>query len=309
MADYEYWTKALADPKALHAREFVITTEPQLGFFRTKYGRPVAIWEDAGEIVAAVGIEDPEPCSDELWTRVAKYPVTEDEYHRVTGGEEWSDRDAVIRATLGDNLKDTTDREALSDMIFLLVGESGKYAKITDDGMAQRAISIRNRLNELKNRADYLRKEEKQPHLDAGNAVDVEWMPMVKHAEQSGKNLAKAASVYESAKLAQENALRAERERLDREAKAKADAFGLPPVEPTPEPAPAPVNDQIRSGYGKAASIKRKLVVVRIDVRVVAAQYADNPKLIDLLTSLAQKSVDDGHEVPGATTEMQAIVR
>ena len=48
---YEYWEAALADPKRLRSREFKITSDPQPGFYRTKAGKPVAIWEEDGDVI------------------------------------------------------------------------------------------------------------------------------------------------------------------------------------------------------------------------------------------------------------------
>src|SRR5262245_54828230 len=109
MSNYDYWEKALADPKALQAREFILTEEPQLGFFRTKEGRPVAIWEDNGKIIMLTKSgEVDEDDQSELWLRCAKRPVTEEAYHQAIETGTWPDKDAAID---GVSYRQTNDPE------------------------------------------------------------------------------------------------------------------------------------------------------------------------------------------------------
>src|SRR5215510_8440779 len=110
MTGYEYWEKALADPKALQAREFVVTEEPQSGFYRTREGRPVAIWQEIdGQMVMQTkgGMVEPDDQS-ELWLRCAKRPVTEEAYYQAMETGTWPDKDAAID---GVDLRQTNDPE------------------------------------------------------------------------------------------------------------------------------------------------------------------------------------------------------
>ena len=74
---YDYWNTALTEPAKLRARDFKVTSEPQPGFYRTKSGRPVAIWEDYdnadGAIVMTLGIEEL-PLREETALRVGRLP-------------------------------------------------------------------------------------------------------------------------------------------------------------------------------------------------------------------------------------------
>jgi len=72
-----------------------------------------------------------------------------------------------------------------------------------------------------------------------------------------------------------------------------------------------PPKNQIRSGYGRAASVREKRVVTGINDLTMALQrygYAD--EVAEVMIRLAQQAVDRGQtEIPGFTIEVKAFVR
>jgi hypothetical protein len=297
---YEYWQKAIADPKALRAREFRITTEPQPGFYRDRRGKGIAIFWDAQELVIQRnGVEVDGKDHETVWLGCATRPVSEEAFEQFMETGKWADMDASVQASLGDNIANAEDVDALQELMQDLLADLSDYDTISDDDEASRAAGLRNRINELKLRADKLRKDEKEPHLRAGQAVDVKWQPVIKDATSATERLRKSISSWETTKL--KAAREAEAARL------RAEAANQPPPQlpSTPEPA-----TQVRPAYGRAQAVKVVNVVTGIDVAVLVPWMVqhDREALSEFLESRAQHHVNRGVKPDGVTTEEQARV-
>jgi hypothetical protein len=260
----------------------------------------VAIWFDGDDVSMTVkGVEVPAAKQAWYWQRCMTRPVEEDIWRSVAeDGQPWPDMDEEIADTLGHNIAETTDRETLKGLLDKLVEAAKKYQTVGDDATAARAQSLRARLNELKGRSDKLREEEKAPHLKAGREVDAAWQPLVKAADAAALAIRKALEAHETDKrraavAAAEAARKAAEANVSRE---------------TPEPEiEAPVA-RVAGGYGRAASVRTKNVVVSIDADVVFRSYSANAEVIALLTKLAQRDLDAGITTPGCKVEERAIV-
>src|SRR6185295_979408 len=166
---YDYWQTALADPKRLKARDFKITSDPQPGFYRTKAGRPVAIWIEDEELLMSVGGDEMAKHNhDWIWMNCALRPVSEEWYYAVINGGTWPDLDPTL-AGMGDNVRAGMDEV---DQIDELEKQVKAYREIEDDETAARAQSLRARFLELKGAVDKKREELKAPHLKAAREVD-----------------------------------------------------------------------------------------------------------------------------------------
>jgi hypothetical protein len=284
---YDYWEKALADPKALRAREFRITTEPQDGYYRTyKLLEPVAIWHDAetGQLVIQVnGYEPDEDDYETIWLHSAKNPVSEEAFQKALDGGGWDDLDDAV-AAIGDNRRKGDDAAAIIDD---LAGQAAKYFEITDDAMAKRAISLRAALQEQGKKVDKAREILKAPILKAAREIDDIWMPTVKLAKTWADYLRHLVEQFETAKR-----------RAAREAELLSQPVLAEPV------------DQIRTGYGRAASVRTKLVVSGIrDIDEVLRWYRGDPRLSHSLRMMAQEDVDAGAKVAGVIYEEAVVIR
>lgn len=311
--DYTYWTNALAMGAVALAndREHRVTTDPMPGFYRDRRNRPVAIWYDDDGFNLTVGGEPiHESLTEQTWLSVCRRPVSEQAYRDYLATGRWADVDPVVSETIGHNIGNAADPEALAALLTQLQDASTDYVKVSSDEESKRAHGIRARINELKLRCSNLHKVEKEPHLKAGQAVDRKWNPIIKDADQAASRLGRAMASWEDEKAM---ALR-RRAREEEEARAAAAAAAKagqpappppPPVEPLPEP-----TDTIRSGYGRAASVRTKMFVTAItDVDALFNRYRDHEDVLACLTKLAQKAVDRGLEVPGVRVEEKAVVR
>jgi hypothetical protein len=308
---YNFWHDALSGKPDLTISQ----NDPMPGYYRTKRGEPVAIWDDENlDVVMMIGSDTMVAPGDyeDVWTRCCTRPVTEEQWQTACdNGWVWFDMDPAIAETLGDNIRNASDPEAILALIELLDQASRNYSIISDDDAAARAQTIRTRALELKGRADKIRETEKAPHLAAGRAVDATWQPLVKAADQVVGKLRGAMERWETEKL-RERRKAEELARIAAEEAAKAkggevDMSG--PDQPEPDLKPKPV---IKGGYGRAASVGSRNVVTDIDNITEFCTWLygfERKTLMIFLYEQAQKAVNAGQTPPGITVEEQAYVR
>ncbi|NTJ46858.1 hypothetical protein G6K93_07500 [Agrobacterium rhizogenes] len=320
---WAWWQSALKNPAAIGKTLPVHEGDPQQGYYRVRWGKdkpyePVAIWKDeegnwlayrAGREANAV----------DIWTSCCRNPVTYEAYQAAGEGKGWPDDDKVVAAqvkppepTIGDNSGEVDEADALKDQITAALARMDAYAKIADDATAAKALSLRNRLNELSGQAEKIRVKQKEPHLEAGKAVDAKWQPLVKSAKAGADEVRDAIGSWETEKLREQRRReRAEQDRLAaeqaaREQSAETTVLEAPAPLTVPEVAPAP----IKPTYGKSASVSIKMVVTEVTDWVALSTYMLNhPDLQNCLRDLAQRATDKGHTVPGVKVEEKAAVR
>jgi hypothetical protein len=293
--------------------------EPQQGFYRTRFKggkwEPVAIWwdEDTGWVAYRNG-RDVDP--GEAWNFCRTHPITREAYDRAMVGQPFDDEDATVAAQVaaGHNSGDLDIADELKDQIESALAGLKAYETVGDDATAAKALSLRNRLNELSNKADKVRTEQKAPHLAAGKAVDEKWQPLVKKAKAGADTVRDAIGAFETRKLQEQRKREreAEQARLAAEQAAREQQSETAAVEaPAPAPAPAAAPAPIKAAYGKAASVKVSNVVKDVtDWPALAVYMSNHPDCQDLLRKLAQRALDAGRtNIPGITTQEKAAVR
>ena len=328
--DWSWWQQALENRREIGKPHLPVSVDsPQQGFYKTRWPgkpwEPVAIWLDgakwmalrSGELVDAAAV----------WNHCCRYPISAEVYEKAVANQGWEDDDPTVAAAMagiGHNVGDTSESEQIADEIENAKQGADAYAKITSDDQANKAQSLRARVNELAGKADKQREALKKPHLDAGRAIDAEWMPLVKEAKAVGEMLRKSIEAFKTAVLQERRRLeaerqRAEQERLAEEARAREEAqaalaAGQPVVVP-PEPAPIPpplppiTDDKIKGTYGRAASIAVELVVTAITDQDALYQFLrEYPDLRECLRDLAQRAVKAGGNPPGVTIEERAKI-
>lgn len=342
---WAWWTAALANPKAI-GKTIKITTTPEQGFYRVKpkngAWEPVAIWMENDQWQALCGIQPDQRADDahRLWenTNCRGNPISLEEYERVAErGEEWSDSDPTVAASkkpprpggFGDNSGDVPESEILKDEVETAKNGVKAYATITSDEVAGKAQSLRSRLLELAGTAEKKRVVLKAPHLEAGKAIDKEWQPVVKDAQDGADTIKKALAAWETKKLNErrkaelEEAQRvelarqaAEKARQEREAEEAAGNAGEP-LEEAPPPAPepeivqqAPESATIKGSYGRAASVSTKWIVAEVtDQDALYAFLKGHGEVKALLFELAKRGHKAGHTIPGVRLEEVAEVK
>lgn len=329
---WAWWQAALKNPAAIGKTLPIHEDEPQQGYYRArnrdKAFEPVAIFYPEGSDQLVAYRNGKEVLPDTIWTFACRHPVTYEAYNDALAGKGWPDDDKVVAAqitspapepTVGDNSGEASETETIADQIEAALAGMTAYETITDDKTAGKALSLRNRLNELSRDADKIRTREKEPHLEAGKAVDAKWQPLVKKAKAGADTVRDAIGAWETVKLQRRRAeeKRVEDERRAEEARLAAEratgehdgeaaVMEAPKVEVQPDVAPSTV----RASYGKAASVSAKLFVDEVtDWPALAVYMSSHPEAQDMLRKLAQRAVDAGRTVPGITTIEKANVR
>lgn len=323
---WTWWQAALKNPAKIGSKELPVhDSDPRQGYFRVRYGKdkpfePVAIWKDEdGKWLAYRSGR--EVNAEAIWTSCCRNPVTHAAYLAAVDGKGWPDDDKVValqvvpaEPSIGDNSGEVDQSETLKDQIDAALAGMTAYAKVSDDETAAKALSLRNRLNELSGQAEKIRVKQKEPHLEAGKAVDAKWQPLVKSAKAGADKVRDAIGSWETEKLRRqreadrkaEDARRAAEEAA-REHQGDTAVIDAPANVAPAETAPAP----IKASYGKAASVSVKNVVKDVtDWKALAIYMCEHPVMQDTLRTLAQRALDAGRtNIPGITTEEKANVR
>lgn len=298
--------------------------EPQQGFYRTRFKggkwEPVAIWfdMDLDKWIAYRAGREVDP--GEAWNFCRTHPITREAYDRAMSGQPFEDEDATVAeqvaASAGHNSGEVDEAETIKDQIAAALAGLDAYQSIKDDATASKALSLRNRLNELSKSADKIREDQKKPHLEAGKAVDAKWQPLVKSAKAGADKVRDAIGAWETEKLQAERKRQAEIAAEQARIAAGKDASeqqtdGEVMEAPAPVAAVDTAPASIKPTYGKAASVSVKTVVKDVtDWQALAVYMSVHPEVQDLLRKLAQRALDAGREnIPGITTTEVAAVR
>jgi hypothetical protein len=271
MLDYIVWRTRLAGGKIE-----LPNREAQCGFWRVQ-GRdgtwtPIAVWRDEGVLRCLMGTKAIVPNDywcENTFSYASRNPISHDTYQRVMDGEPWPDVDAVVHA--GRNATAADDAEAIKDQIEAAIAQAKQYASVSDDETAARAQSLRSRILELAGEVKERHKAEKAPHLETCRAIDGKWLPLAKAGDAAASDIRRALSKHETYKANNE---------------------------PTAA-APEQPRQQIKGGYGRAASVRTVRIAVIANQDMVYQAFRDNGEVVTLLRNLAQRSVEKGHVVAG----------
>ena len=299
-------------------------SEPQSGFYRTRDGYPVAFWMKDNE---GHCLRDGKPVAGTddrlaLWVSVAKKPVSRADYdaRRETGN--WPSEPV---ATPQRSNAPSDPYEALLAEIEDKQASAAEWLKAHPEAKTQTesdyARNLQAELLALNKRADAMHKTEKQPHLDAGKAVDERF-----RFREAVDSLAKTlrgvfgrfmAAEEDRQKRAAQAKFEAERKAADaarREIEAaRAKQYMDDPIAAltSPEPelpmapiAPDPVKVKSGGAAGRAAGLKSDWVPTITDQKAVLAHFAEHPDVLAVIEKLvkARTRMDKGAtKIPGVT--------
>lgn len=287
--DYAFWKMALKGdfPYAMQDGAF------ECGFWRTKNrdGRkvPVAIWKDEdGEFCIKVGHEivDPEKFTGR-WNFCWQDPITHGTYLHWMEHGEWP---GDIPHEIGHNQPPDEfqmlqeDIESAAEDALRWLESVGELEKNED---ADKCANWRDALKKRAKKAEALRKDEKQPHMDAAKAVDQKFKPVIERAEATAKKLADALTRLGRRKQEAERKRLEEERRKAEEARKKAEAENAPPPEPAPEPEP-PRPVQFGGQTGRKTGMKTRHIAEIQDYRKALDHFADHPDIKAALNKLCQ---------------------
>jgi hypothetical protein len=258
---YLLWKSELQTPTT-EDRRADRPTDPQKlsGFWRinaakTKPDYPVAIWTEEGQgaTIFQIGRKIMNTVEhDTEWHEFVAgswldcTAVTKADWSQALDTKFWPDGKPAMRmtdeekmgidVTPGDNNAPVS--ETLAEQIAALVEKAKAMPEPTTQAQADAATGILDKLRSLLRLAEAERVAEKEPHLEAGRAVDAKWSNIMSPAKDAGAELDARRKAYlrkeqqrlddiaaEETRKRQEEARRAaqaERERLQREADERA---------------------------------------------------------------------------------------
>jgi len=303
------------------------------GFFYQKASRdggriPVCIFADKnGDMVARSGTRDEHRIEDAAnkWSWIAGNPVERAEYVYAWEEGKWPDGTPTTAPKLPAGSNAPTDPfQRLQYEVDDKMSEAKAFLERMAKGMASKVDADMARniqaglLTHIKT-ADVMHKTEKQPHLDAGKAVDDKY-----RFRETVKGIAdRLRTIFENFMRAEEAKARAEADRKHREAVATALAererieadrrkkMADDPVaaltEDEPEmplipTAPEPVKINVGGGVGRAAGLKSEWHPEIIDYEATVHHYRLHPDVqaaVEKIVARTTKTDKSATNIPG----------
>lgn len=218
--------------------------------------------------------------------------------------------------TIGDNSGDLTPMEELRDYI----EQASSWIKgreITDEVTAHQAGNYVGKIAALRSSLDKERKAKVEPYLKAQREINGEYNPLIEAAENLEKLIKRAMDGFAAAEKRRREAearakYEAEQKRINEE-RAKQEAeraeyLKANPIaeftDPEPElpiaaPPPEPVKVALGGAHGKRITLRQVTEYVLVDYDAVVQALKNNPKVIEVITSVAKAQAKAGVHVPG----------
>jgi hypothetical protein len=252
--DWKTWRDAVAARKPVDVPKGQVA----LGYYRARDGECIAflpgddgptMWRSSDKFlpIQADAIVD-------AFSWVSMNPVSYEDAQAYADTGRWPDQIAPVEidADLAPHERADAELSAQREAMAKWFAEVGT---IKTQDQATKAGNFADVFAKLEKASDEARKLEKEPHLEAGRAVDAKWQPVVKRAGEL-KAWAKKATepflIAERARIvAEEKAAADARAKAAAEAEQRrrqAEAAGAPPPEPEAAPLPAPPPAKAKAG-------------------------------------------------------------
>jgi hypothetical protein len=303
----QFWRDSLAGKKPeIHA------DQPQHGYYKARHGKGgpfelVAIWEKDGELVAIHGRETVEPTK--VWTWCADKPVSKDDVAHYKQHGRFPGEIAI-----GHNSGDLSLLDEIADAV-AQAREWLSKNDIADKVAADTAANMRARLLELAKKADAERDAKKRPHLEAGRAVDAEYMPQIDMAKGGANTIRDALTQWMRAEEAQQRAeaeakRKAEEERLAAERAAHLAANPIAEFTEEPPLPLAPVEaPKVQAGgqAGRKAGLRTVTRYELTDYEAALAHVRNHKDVIAAVEKACFAMAKAGATVPGVNTITERV--
>lgn len=320
--DLQYYQDALAGKKPP-----IDADSPQQGYYKMRAHKggpwlPTVIWLAGGELKARVGNEMRDPL--QIWTFVAGNPVKkEDAKHAFEHGSWPGDVPAADGVR---SIDDNAGPQGPLDLLRNYIETAKSWfssAKIDDQKSLDTAGNYTAELTRLKGLADRERDSKVRPHLDAQREINGEYNPSIKEADDLNKQIKRACDDFMRAEKrrleeearkkyeAEKAAAEAERKRLEDEraklmdedpiAALTSDEPELPPLPPPPEP----IKVQAGGQRGRKMSLRKYTVYEVTDYPKALAWASGHPEVVEAVNKVCTAAARAGEAVPGVTTKVE----
>jgi hypothetical protein len=182
--EWSHWREALATRRGVATQP----GSPRSGYYRLK-GEAIAFWREDGETVCwRSGTQYPTPFApdriDELFGWCAPHPISFESFTHFRQYGRCPDDIAPVEvaADLLPHERAEAELTAQREAMAAWVREIG--GRIATQEHATKAGNYADAFAKIEKGSDEARKAEKEPHLEAGRAVDAKWQPVVKRAAE-----------------------------------------------------------------------------------------------------------------------------
>lgn len=308
--EWYFWREAIAARRGVETER----GNPRSGYYRLK-DEAIAFWREDGEVVCwRSGTQWAAPTKadavDELFGWCAPHPISFEDFTHFQQHGRWPDQIAPVEVSPDLPPHERADAEltAQREAMAAWVKEIGKIAT---QEHATKAGNFADAFAKIEKASDEARKAEKEPHLEAGRAVDAKWQPIVKRAAELkawAKKSTEPFLIAEKARIAAEEKAaaeaRAKAAREAEEARRRAEATGAPPTAPEPPPLPAPPPAKAKAGKVHLRSKTVHEIVSMRDVLTYFATLNDHSaELKDAVQLVVNRMSHAGIKVPGVETK------
>ena len=289
----------------------------------------VAIWQDAGEWICAVsGGYAPRNADEieELFANVNATPISYEMFTLISDGGTWPEDVAPVETApdLAPHEVAAAELKAQQDAAKAWALALG--GKPATQEQADKAANYAETFGKIEKSSDKARAAEKEPHLEAGRAVDAKWKPITEGAalaKKWAKGLSEDYARAEAARRQREadeanRKARAEYEaakaRADQEAALAAKGVVVPQFAPPPEPPKVIAAEPVKLGTGSRRQSLRKVATWEITdstamLKFFAERNIKSDALLAAALADAKTLMAAGIEVPGVVKgEREEIV-
>jgi hypothetical protein len=264
-------------------------------------GATMHTWDDGLELRGTIaGLKSSVANLGQRW--MWAHPVSKADKAHFDEHGHWPDDIPKI----GDNSGNVTPLEELQDYIEQAVKWiDGR--EIKDAQTANQAGNYVGKIAALRLAIDKEREAKVRPHLDAQQQINGEYNPLIKTAKDLETKIKRAMDTFAAT----------EKRRLEAEARAKYEAeqkriaeeraayLAANPIaeytEPEPElpMAPEPVKVALGGAHGNRITLRSVTEYVLVDYDAVVQALKNNPKVIEVITSVAKAQAKAGVVIPG----------
>ncbi len=286
--------------------------EPQAGYYQIRQFKggplvPCGIWWQGGELVAEVNGKLANALR--IWTYAVKRPVSHNAYKQFKATGKWPNQAEV--AEVSSNMP--TDPRAQIELELADLEERAKAAieaGVNTQDEADRLAHLREKIAIVGKRADALRVEEKQPHLEAGNAIQAKWKPLIDRAGDAIRSIRSCLTGFLARKEA-EAEKEAEAKRAHEQALADSVAEQLGETEGPPvDVVAAPARKVGAGGFeGKKTGLGTVYTAAIVDMDKLFAAIREHADVLELFQKIANRAARAKMPLPGTEVKESRVAR
>ncbi len=310
---YRFWRAAIATGKPIETER----GSPRAGYYRVNDEAIAFVSGELGDVYVWRSGTFPTPTQadaiDEMFGFAAPHPVKYEDFEFFTTSGRWPDQIAPVEVAADLSPHEKADAELTAQREAMAAWFKSIGGKITVKPDADKVGNFADEFAKIEKKATAEHKAEKEPFLEGGRIVDQKWKPIIERAKELKTWAKDSTTPY----------LKAEKARIDAEAKARADeiakvareaeearrkaeATGAPPPAPAPAPVFAPPPEKAKASK---VHLRSETVYEVTDpaafLRWLSAQNSLPEDFLAMLKTLGTRMVKAGLAPDGVVTKIE----